>query len=64
MVRPATRELSVGQPCGQLCSPALISGSSGTAEAKKKAFEAKNVQVGRSPSEAAQIAAEIVAANG
>ena len=39
---------------------AIISGSSGTAEAKKKAFEAKGVQVGTSPSEAAAIAAEIV----
>ncbi len=39
---------------------AIISGSAGTAEAKKKAFEAKGVQVGRSPSEAAAIAAEIV----
>jgi succinyl-CoA synthetase alpha subunit len=39
---------------------AIISGSAGTAEAKKKAFEAKGVQVGRSPSEAAQIAASIV----
>ena len=37
---------------------AIISGSSGTAEAKKKAFEAKGVQVGRSPSEAAAIAAD------
>jgi len=39
---------------------AIISGSSGTAEAKKKAFEAKGVRVGTSPSEAAAIAAEIV----
>ncbi len=39
---------------------AIISGSSGTAEAKKKALEAKGVQVGRSPSEAAHIAAETV----
>ena len=39
---------------------AIISGSSGTAEAKKKAFEAKGVQVGRSPSEAAQIAAATI----
>ena len=39
---------------------AIISGSSGTAEAKKKALEAKGVQVGRSPSEAAAIAASIV----
>ncbi|MGK2933299.1 MAG: succinate--CoA ligase subunit alpha, partial [Solirubrobacterales bacterium] len=35
---------------------AIISGSSGTAEAKKQAFEAKGVRVGRSPSEAAEIA--------
>jgi len=40
---------------------AIISGSSGTAEAKKKAFEAKGVRVGTSPSEAAQIAAETLA---
>jgi succinyl-CoA synthetase alpha subunit len=39
---------------------AIISGSSGTAEAKKQAFEAKGVQVGRSPSEAAAIAADTV----
>jgi succinyl-CoA synthetase alpha subunit len=37
---------------------AIISGSSGTAEAKKQALEAKGVRVGRSPSEAAAIAAE------
>jgi succinyl-CoA synthetase alpha subunit len=37
---------------------AIISGSSGTAEAKKEALEAKGVRVGRSPSEAARIAAE------
>jgi succinyl-CoA synthetase alpha subunit len=37
---------------------AIISGSSGTAEAKKEALEAKGVRVGRSPSEAAEIAAE------
>ena len=42
---------------------AIISGSSGTAEAKKKAFEAKGVRVGTSPSEAAEIAAEIVNAS-
>jgi hypothetical protein len=39
---------------------AIISGSSGTAQAKKQAFEAKGVRVGTSPSEAAEIAAEIV----
>ncbi len=38
---------------------AIISGSSGTAEAKQEALEAKGVRVGRSPSEAAAIAAEI-----
>jgi succinyl-CoA synthetase alpha subunit len=39
---------------------AIISGSSGTAEAKQEALEAKGVRVGTSPSEAAAIAAEIV----
>src|ERR671923_1934756 len=37
---------------------AIISGSSGTAEAKKEALEAKDVQVGRSPTEAARLAVE------
>src|SRR6266550_4665697 len=41
---------------------AIISGSSGTAEAKKEALEARGVRVGRSPTEAAQLAAETVAA--
>jgi succinyl-CoA synthetase alpha subunit len=40
---------------------AIISGSSGTAQAKKEALEAKGVRVGKSPTEAAQIAAETVA---
>lgn len=39
---------------------AIISGSSGTAGAKQQALEEKGVRVGTSPSEAAQIAAEIV----
>jgi succinyl-CoA synthetase alpha subunit len=39
---------------------AIISGSSGTAQAKKDALEAKGVRVGTSPTEAAQIAAETV----
>ena len=39
---------------------AIISGSSGTAEAKKEAFEAKGVRVGRSPSEAASLAVDVV----
>jgi succinyl-CoA synthetase alpha subunit len=37
---------------------AIISGSSGTAEAKKEALEAKGVRVGKSPTEAARIAVE------
>jgi succinyl-CoA synthetase alpha subunit len=41
---------------------AIVSGSSGTAEAKKEALEARGVRVGRSPSEAAQLAAEAVRA--
>src|SRR3954468_3191782 len=41
---------------------AIISGSSGTAEAKKKALEEKGVRVGKSPTETAQLAAEAVAA--
>jgi succinyl-CoA synthetase alpha subunit len=40
---------------------AIISGSSGTAQAKKDALEAQGVRVGTSPTEAAQIAAEIAA---
>jgi succinyl-CoA synthetase alpha subunit len=41
---------------------AIISGSSGTAQAKAEALEAHGVQVGRNPTEAAQIAAERVGA--
>jgi succinyl-CoA synthetase alpha subunit len=37
---------------------AIISGSSGTAEAKKEALEQRGVRVGRSPTEAAQLAVE------
>jgi len=37
---------------------AIISGSSGTAQAKKEALEAQGVRVGKSPTEAAQIAVE------
>src|ERR687888_2380607 len=37
---------------------AIISGSSGTAEAKKEALEARGVRVGRSPTEAAKLAVE------
>jgi succinyl-CoA synthetase alpha subunit len=41
---------------------AIISGSTGTAEAKKEALEARGVQVGRSPTEAARLAVEAVGA--
>jgi succinyl-CoA synthetase alpha subunit len=41
---------------------AIISGSSGTAEAKKEALEAKGVAVGRSPTEAAKLAVEAIGA--
>jgi succinyl-CoA synthetase alpha subunit len=41
---------------------AIISGSSGTAEAKKEALEARGVQVGRSPTEAARMAVEEIGA--
>src|SRR6266545_4747461 len=41
---------------------AIISGSSGTAEAKKEAFEAAGVTVGRTPTEVAQLVAEAAGA--
>jgi succinyl-CoA synthetase alpha subunit len=41
---------------------AIISGSSGTAQAKADALEAKGVKVGKNPTEVAQIAAEMVGA--
>jgi succinyl-CoA synthetase alpha subunit len=41
---------------------AIISGSSGTAEAKKQALESRGVRVGRSPTETAQLAAEAIGA--
>ena len=40
---------------------AIISGSAGTAAAKKEALEAKGVRVGTNPTEAAQIMADLVA---
>ncbi len=39
---------------------AIITGSSGTAQAKREALEASGVRVGTSPTEAAQIAAEVL----
>jgi succinyl-CoA synthetase alpha subunit len=41
---------------------AIISGSSGTAEAKKEALEAKGVRVGKSPTETAELAVEAMKA--
>jgi len=43
---------------------AIISGSSGTAQAKKDALESQGVRVGKSPTEAAQLAAAAFAALG
>jgi succinyl-CoA synthetase alpha subunit len=39
---------------------AIVSGSAGTAAAKARAFEAKGVRVGRTPTEAAAIAVEVL----
>ncbi|MET8623196.1 succinate--CoA ligase subunit alpha [Kitasatospora sp. NPDC004669] len=41
---------------------AIVSGSSGTAQAKKEALEAAGVKVGKTPSETARLAREIIAA--
>jgi succinyl-CoA synthetase alpha subunit len=41
---------------------AIVSGSSGTAEAKKEALEAAGVRVGKTPSETAQLMREVIAA--
>jgi len=41
---------------------AIISGSSGTAEAKKEALEERGVRVGRSPTETAQLAVDALQA--
>ena len=40
---------------------AIVSGSSGTAQAKKEALEAAGVKVGKTPSEAAQLMRELMA---
>ncbi|MGN0102623.1 MAG: succinate--CoA ligase subunit alpha, partial [Dietzia sp.] len=39
---------------------AIVSGSAGTAQAKKEALEAAGVKVGKTPSETAQLAKEIL----
>ena len=41
---------------------AIISGSSGTAQAKKEALEARGVRVGTTPTEVAELAADVAAA--
>jgi succinyl-CoA synthetase alpha subunit len=41
---------------------AIVSGSSGTAQAKAEALEAKGVRVGRNPTEVAELAAEVLGA--
>jgi len=41
---------------------AIISGSSGTAEGKKTALEAKGIRVGTTPTETAQLVAELARA--
>jgi succinyl-CoA synthetase alpha subunit len=38
---------------------AIISGSAGTAEGKQKALETNGVRVGKTPTETAQLAAEV-----
>ena len=38
---------------------AIISGSAGTAEAKKQALEARGIRVGTTPTETAQLVAEL-----
>ena len=40
---------------------AIVSGSSGTAQAKKEALEAAGVKVGRTPSETARLLREVIA---
>jgi succinyl-CoA synthetase alpha subunit len=39
---------------------AIVSGSSGTAAAKKEALEAAGVRVGKTPSETAELAREVI----
>jgi succinyl-CoA synthetase alpha subunit len=39
---------------------AIVSGSSGTAQAKKEALETAGVKVGRTPSETAQLLRELL----
>jgi succinyl-CoA synthetase alpha subunit len=41
---------------------AIVSGSAGSAEAKARALEGRGVRVGRTPTEVAELAAEMLAA--
>jgi succinyl-CoA synthetase alpha subunit len=41
---------------------AIVSGSSGTAQAKAEALESQGVRVGRTPTEVAEVAVEILGA--
>ena len=41
---------------------AIVSGSSGTAEAKKQALEAAGVKVGKTPTEAANLMRKLIGA--
>ena len=43
---------------------AIVSGSQGTAQAKAEALESHGVRVGRTPSQVAEIAADILGADG
>ncbi len=43
---------------------AIVSGTSGTAAAKAQALEAKGVRVGRTPTEVAEIAVDILGSTG
>jgi succinyl-CoA synthetase alpha subunit len=42
---------------------AIISGSAGTAQAKKEALEARGVRVGTPPTEVAELAADVASAH-
>jgi succinyl-CoA synthetase alpha subunit len=64
MTKPVTAYIAGFQaPAGKTMghAGAIISGSSGTAQAKREALEACGVRVGASPTEAASIAAEVAA---
>src|SRR4029078_12822466 len=53
---------SSGTAQGQKHEAAITSGSSGTAQGKKDALEARGVRVGTTPTEVAELAAEIAGA--